>query len=71
MRVGGRLRRRWVWNVPLGVMKTCVFHDILGYFGISKVTFKFETSNQVKLGTSFYNHACPNLTKDIPGKPYL
>ena len=29
VRIGGRLRRRWVWMVQSSVTKTCVYHDIL------------------------------------------
>ena len=47
---GGRLRRRWVLNVPSSVTKTCIYHDIPGYFGISQVMFKIETSKHIKLG---------------------
>ena len=49
--VGGQLRWSWVWNVQSSVTKTCEYHDIFGYFGISKVIFKFETSSQVELGS--------------------
>ena len=41
---------RWIWNVQSSVTKTCVYHHIPGYFGISLVMFNFETSNHVKLG---------------------
>ena len=52
--VEGRLSKRWVWkldwNVPSSVTKTCEYHDILSYFGISQVMFKIETSKHIKLG---------------------
>ena len=50
MLVKGLLCLRWVWNVQSSVMKTCIYYDIPGNFGILQVMFKFETSNQVKLG---------------------
>ena len=54
VRIGGRLRRRRVWNVPSSVTKTCVYHYIPGYFG-----FNFETSNPVKLGCLILNMHIP------------
>ena len=32
-------------SVPSSVTKTCAYYDILIYFGISMVIFKFEASN--------------------------
>ena len=49
----------WVWNVPSSVMKTCVYHDIPSYFGISKVIIKYEALNQVKLGYLILNMHIP------------
>ena len=39
--------------------KTCVYHDILSYFGISMIIFKFETFNHVKLGYLILNMYIP------------
>ena len=40
--VSEEVLRRWVWKVPSSVTKTCVYHDIPSYFGISKVIIKYE-----------------------------
>ena len=44
---------------PVERHETCVYHDILGYFGTSQVMFKIETIT----GMSHHKHANPNLIK--------
>ena len=49
--------------------KTCIYHNIPGYFGISQVVFKFKTSNQVKQGDLVLNMHIPVWSKICRDNP--
>ena len=74
--VGGLLRRRWVWNVLSSITKTCVYHDVLGYFGISNAAFKSETSNQFSVliilsrSQKIMTHCAPNGWSACQGRQH-
>ena len=57
-----------MWNIPSSVTKTCVYHDIPVFFGISQVMFKYKTLNQVRLGylcLSKFNKRYPGITRHV------